>query len=78
MSAPNRNSTLYAWVTVLDDGSTSLVGALVGKLHTPLIATGLTLAASFQPIAEAHARSSGQPVSLRRYDLVKVLHEIEP
>jgi hypothetical protein len=72
------NNALYAWVTRLPDGGTSLVGTLIGKLHTPLISTSLRLATSFRPIAEEHAKNSGQPVSLKRYELAETLHEFTP
>jgi hypothetical protein len=67
VSAPNDARTLWAWVTALDDGSVSQVGALVGGMHLSLIGRDRAVVESFRPLAQAHGERTGQRVWLREY-----------
>jgi hypothetical protein len=64
---------LYAWTTRLDDGSPSFVGAVVNGMHTPLCAMSLSLMEVLRPVAENHAKASGQRVYLERFDHAETL-----
>jgi hypothetical protein len=68
---------LFAWTTRLPDGTTSLVGAIIDDLHTPLIATRLDVAAGLRPLAKSHAEATGQPVFFERFEYRETLDTID-
>jgi hypothetical protein len=64
--------SLWAWVSEYPDGSTGLVGAYVPTMgHTPLLSRSEWAVRKFQPLAKAHAETTGQRVWLRRYTLAE-------
>jgi hypothetical protein len=65
--------SFYAWTTRLDDGSPSFVGAIVNGMHTPLCAADLGLVQALRPVAENHARATGQRVYLERFNHAETL-----
>jgi hypothetical protein len=68
--------SLFAWTTRLPDGSVSLVGAVLGGFHTPLIASRQAIAESMKPIAKEHSQVTGQPVFLERFDYAENIDTI--
>ena len=60
-------TTLWAWVTRLPDGSVSQVGMMLGGIHTSAISRSRLAIEGLRPLAQSHARESGQKVWLREY-----------
>lgn len=65
--------SMYAWTTRRDDGLPSFVGAVIDGMHTPLCGLSLGLMIALRPVAEQHAKASGQQVYLERFDHVETL-----
>jgi hypothetical protein len=70
----------YAWTTMLADGSVSLVGAMLGSMHTPLCAMSkeIVMDPLMVELAQAHADKTGQTVFLERFDYAGTMDTLKP
>lgn len=72
--------TMYAWITDVPDGTTTVVGAMFmhgGQLmHMPLVGMKRSLIEDLRAIAESHRITTGQPVRLVRFGLQEVLEAL--
>lgn len=69
---------VYAWVTLLADGSPSIVGAYMPALaaHAALVGFNPVTVRQMRPLAEHHARVTGQAVYLVRLGGMEILDDL--
>lgn len=70
--------SVYAYLSVADDGDEGLIGAVIGDTFMPLVAADQARLIDLRPFAENVARQSGRRVKLVRFTLRSDLEVIEP
>ena len=62
-------STLWAWQVQEPEGNWSMVGTMIGNMHSPLIHRKRDVAMLMAGLAKSHAKTTGQPLRLAEFEL---------